>query len=189
MAGGLAVFMHAERLQESGDNYTAINPNSGAAGAYQFLFSTWQYALRLAGLQYTSWYNVSPARAPASVQDAAAAALMGLYYNSYGHSWYNVAEAWYGGPGAVGHPGWGGGPGYPNVGQYASQVMAKYNQLSGGQGGGTQPAAPDVSPFSAGFVSSYVSFFINVIEPVGKQWRANSRGYGPVFYHYPGRVA
>lgn len=130
------VFMHAERLQESGDNYHARNASSGASGAYQFTWGTWLYALSLAGLRRYPYNYESANNAPPWVQDAAAKALMTHYYDQFGHSFYNVAEAWYGGPGAVGHPNWGGGPGYPNVGQYASQVMAKYRSLGGSGGGG-----------------------------------------------------
>ena len=128
-------FLHAIRLQESGNNYHGPdNPSSGASGAYQFTWGTWLEALGMAGLRYYPYNYERAGRAPAWVQDKAARALMLHYYNQFGHSWYNVAEAWYGGPGAVGHPSWGGGPGYPNVGQYASQVMTKYRSL-GGSGG------------------------------------------------------
>lgn len=164
MAGGLLVFMHAERIQESGDNYAAVNPDSGAAGAYQFLFSTWQYALRLAGLDGTRYYQVSANEAPPNIQDAAASSLMSTYYFDAGRSWYNVAEAWYGGLGAVGHPDWGGGPGYPTVGQYAADVMAIYNRLSGGQPG-PPPSAPSPAPalFSGGFDTLALFYFEHVL--------------------------
>ena len=129
------VFMHAIRLQESGNNYHgADNPTSGASGAYQFTWGTWLEALDMAGLRIYPYNYERAGRAPDWVQDHAAKALIGHYYRNFGNSWFNVAEAWYGGPGAVGHPNWGGGPGYPNVGQYASQVMAKYRSL-GGTGG------------------------------------------------------
>lgn len=131
--------MHAERIQESGDDYTTIGP-SGHFGAYQFDVPTWIDALHLAGLQYLIFAGTLPNLAPPSVQDAAARALMSQYYGQFGNSFYNVAEAWYGGPGAVGHPNIGGGPGYPTVGEYAGQVMAKYAAL-GGTGGGA-PVSP-----------------------------------------------
>lgn len=117
-------FMYAIRLQESGNNYRAYNKSSTASGAYQFLDSTFHGALRIAGLGNSVYMNKSAWEAPPSVQDAAAHALMSDYYRRFG-SWRNVAEAWYGGPGAVGHPNYGGGPGYPNVGQYAAEVLAK----------------------------------------------------------------
>jgi hypothetical protein len=53
---------------ESGGNYTAVNPSSGAAGAYQFVPSTWrQYGSQL-GID-TSAYPTASA-APPAVQDA-----------------------------------------------------------------------------------------------------------------------
>ena len=53
---------------ESGGNYTAVNPSSGAAGAYQFVPSTWrQYGSQL-GID-TSQYPTASA-APPAVQDA-----------------------------------------------------------------------------------------------------------------------
>lgn len=128
---GIRTFMHAIRIQESGDNYRARNATSGAGGAYQFMPGTWRYALTLAGLSGISWAHKPVYDAPPNIQDAAAYALMTVYYNQFGRNWYNVAEAWYGGPGAVGHPSWGGGPGYPNVGQYAASVMRIYYSLSG----------------------------------------------------------
>lgn len=136
MTDQMAVFMHAERIQESGDNYGARNEGSGASGAYQFTWGTWLEALGMAGLRRYPYNYESANHAPHWVQDAAARALMTHYYNQFSHSFYNVAEAWYGGPGAVGHPDWGGGPGYPNVGEYANNVMAIYRRLGGSGGGG-----------------------------------------------------
>lgn len=183
---GIGCFLAAERLQESGGNYQAVNP-SGHYGAYQFSIGTWQQAMALAGLALSPYANYRPDKAPPSIQDAAATALMSLYYYQFGQSWYNVAEAWYGGPGAVGHPDWGGGPGYPNVGQYASQVMAKYAACGGPSGGGPQP--PNLgSPFSPGFETGLDAFYIDVIEPMGKQWRAASLPFEPGFFDYPVRL-
>lgn len=135
-------FIASIRQQESGGNYGAYNPGSGAAGAYQFEPGTWRYALSLAGLG--NWAGTPANQAPAWVQDNAAKALMGSYYRQFG-SWFNVAEAWYGGPGAVGHPDWGGGPGYPNVGQYATEVINRMNEYCQGAGippVGTGPPSP-----------------------------------------------
>ena len=185
---GLGCFMAAERQQESGNNYTAVNP-SGHYGAYQFGIGTWVQACTLAGLALTNWPNVRPDHAPPSVQDAAAKALMELYYYQFGRSWYNVAEAWYGGPGAVGHPDWGGGPGYPDVGQYASQVMAKYQACGGPSGPGPGVPQPNLgSPFAPGFVTGLDAYYIDVIEPMGKQWRANSRYLQRRIVPVPGRL-
>ena len=143
----LGAFLEAERIQESGNDYSASNP-SGASGAYQFLFSTWQLALRLAKLEASVYFGLPANQAPAAIQDAAAGALMAQYYYEFGQSWYNVAEAWYGGPGAVGNPTLGGGPGYPDVGQYATEVIDTFNQLLANAGGPTGPAPPGIiGPF------------------------------------------
>ena len=50
---------------ESGGNYRAVNPSSGANGAYQFLDSTWRALPESRGYAKAS-------RAPAWVQDRAA---------------------------------------------------------------------------------------------------------------------
>ena len=147
MADNLDVFMHAIRIQDSGNDYLAVNA-SGHFGAYQFGVGTWVQALADAGIQYTVFAGTPPNLAPPSVQDAAARALMSRYLGQFGGSFYDVAEAWYGGPGAVGHPDEGGGPGYPTVGQYATQVMAIYARL-GGTGGGAGPVVTPPPPVTA----------------------------------------
>lgn len=147
MADNLNIFAHAIRIQESGDDYTAANA-SGHFGAYQFDISTWVYALNLAGVQYDLFAGTLPSIAPPSVQDAAALALMSKYYGEFGNSLFNVAEAWYGGPGVVGHPNVGGGAGFPTVGQYAASVIAIYNSL-GGSGGGASPGGGTPPPVTA----------------------------------------
>jgi hypothetical protein len=136
-------FMAAIRKKESGGNYGAINRDSGAGGAYQFMPATWRYALSLAGL--AGWSTTAVYNAPPWVQDAAARALMGRYFTTY-RSWYSVAEAWYGGPGAVGHPSYGGGPGYPTVGQYAQSIVTSMSAICAGTG--TLPPTVIVPPFS-----------------------------------------
>lgn len=152
-------FIASIRIQESGGNYGAYNPGSGAAGAYQFEPGTWRYALSLAGL--SNWAGTPANQAPPWVQDAAAKALMTSYFSQFG-SWFYVAEAWYGGPGAVGHDNWGGGPGYPTVGEYAREVVNRMigicnGTISGGGGGSgppPPPAAPDISYVSQAWQSA-----------------------------------
>ena len=143
MADNLDILMHAIRIQESGDDYTATNA-SGHFGAYQFDISTWVTALNDAGIQYDVFAGTIPSLAPPSVQDAAARALMSRYLGQFGGSLRSVAEAWYGGPGNVGNENLSGGPGYPTLGQYADQVMALYAQLGGG--GGTTSGNPAPPP-------------------------------------------
>lgn len=167
----LDTFAHAIRIQESSDNYSAFNAGSGASGAYQFTYATWVSALGMAGLGGSVYAREDAYLAPASVQDAAAYALMSSYYNQFGQSWYNVAEAWYGGPGAVGHPDIGGGPGYPTVGEYASSVIAIYNSLGGTNVATVPTGIPTLtSPFSTAFESDVGSYYSNVIEPLWSQW-------------------
>jgi Transglycosylase-like domain len=165
-------FMAAIRQQESGGNYTAVNASSGDSGAYQFSVGTFDQALTLAGLGNSAYYGKLAADAPASVQDAAAKALMTQYYNQFGHSWFNVAEAWYGGPGAVGNPTEGGGPGYPDVGTYANQVMAIYNGLGGTTGVSVPTGIPVLPlPMTPQFAADIGFHYLNVIEP---EWAVSS---------------
>jgi hypothetical protein len=160
-------FMAAIRQQESGDNYTATNASSGDSGAYQFSVGTFDEALTLAGLGNSTYYGKPAKDAPPSVQDAAAKALMTQYYNQFGQSWFNVAEAWYGGPGAVGNPNEGGGPGYPTVGQYATQVMAIYNGLGGTTAATIPTGIPTLSaPMTNQFAADVGFHYSNVIEPI-----------------------
>lgn len=170
---GLGCFLLAEREQESGGNYQAVNP-SGHYGAYQFSIGTWAEAMQLAGLGGSPYFRTRPDQAPPAIQDEAAGALMSHYYYQFSQSWYNVAEAWYGGPGAVGHPDWGGGPGYPNVGQYADQVMAKYASCHGAPAPGPQGPTPS-SPLNPGWSTGFAAFYVLNLEPIGKQARADSQ--------------
>lgn len=164
-------FMAAIRQQESGGNYKAVNASSGDSGAYQFSIGTFDQALTLAGLGNSTYYGKAAYLAPASVQDAAAKALMTQYYNQFGQSWYNVAEAWYGGPGAVGNPNEGGGPGYPTVGEYATEVMAIYSG-AGGTAAATVPSGIPtlVAPMTTAFAADIGSHYLTVIEPLWALW-------------------
>lgn len=72
--GGVNAFLVCVRQRESGGNYHAVNPSSGAGGAYQFMPSTWR-AMGGSGLPQ----NASPA-----VQDAMA---MKLYATAGRSPW------------------------------------------------------------------------------------------------------
>lgn len=164
-------FMAAIRAQESGGNYSIVNAGSGAAGAYQFTFGTWQEALSLAGYANTVYYREAANLAPPSVQDAAARAIMSQYYNQFGQSWYNVAEAWYGGPGAVGHPNIGGGPGYPTVGEYAAQVVARMGNTVATPPVNVPTGIPTlIAPMTEQWASDVGWHYLNVIEPLWAQF-------------------
>jgi hypothetical protein len=83
-AATLPAVLSAIKQCESGGNYTAVNPTSGASGAYQFLTSTWQSLSASAGY-------ATAAAAPAAVQDAAALEL----YNEEGTTpWVSSESCW-----------------------------------------------------------------------------------------------
>lgn len=90
--------MRAIRSQESSDNYSAVNRDSGAMGGYQimpFNLDPWsQEALGRSVSQ--SEFMSSP-----QIQDQIARYKLGQYLNKYGAA--GAAVAWYGGPGAVSH--------------------------------------------------------------------------------------
>lgn len=84
---GIDDFMAKIRSVESSNNYGAVNSDSGANGAYQFMDTTWN--------GYGGYSRA--ADAPASVQDEHARQLMQTYYHQFGN-WDDVAAAWYAGP-------------------------------------------------------------------------------------------
>lgn len=115
-AGSLDAFMAAIRQKESGGDYDIVNSDSGAYGAYQFMPEYWPEFARQAG--------VNPNDKSPEAQDRVARFHMQRYYEEYGN-WYDVAVAWYGGPGAVGdedrlHRGQGE---YPTIDDYANSVI------------------------------------------------------------------
>ena len=89
--GAVDAFLGAIRQHESGGNYQIRNTSgqSNAAGAYQFIGSTW----RGLGGSTASAADASPAE-----QDAIARAYATSLFNEF-HSWRLAAIAWYGGPG------------------------------------------------------------------------------------------
>ena len=79
--GGIAACI---RKYESGGNYRALNPSSGASGAYQFMDATWQSVTGLPGKAM----NYSPAQ-----QDAA---FWKLWNNGRGaHNWVTAPKCGY----------------------------------------------------------------------------------------------
>lgn len=118
----LAALMHAIGIQESGGNgYGAVNDISGALGKYQILPGNiagrggWD---REAGLR-----NLSPSQFLHNprAQERIAKHKLRQYLHAYGVR--GAAQAWYGGPGAVGNNNISGGSGYPTTGGYADSIM------------------------------------------------------------------
>jgi hypothetical protein len=141
-------FMAAIRQKESGGNYTVVNRDSGAYGAYQFLKGTFVGAAKLAGVS-TAW---PPSK---EAQDAAARALM-LQYFGKTKQWGMVARFWYAGPGSIKYSDAAlnrkqGGGKYPSINDYSNAILsamgsADMSGLGGGAGaGGTtgSPASPE----------------------------------------------
>ncbi len=63
------------KAHESAGNYTAVNPNSGAGGAYQFVPSTWRAYGSQAGVDLNQYPTAETA--PAPVQDQVFAQTVG----------------------------------------------------------------------------------------------------------------
>ncbi len=87
---GIDDFMARIRRVESDSSggYIALNTESGASGAYQFMDGTWN-----------GYGGYAKARdAPPELQDQRARELMQTYYHQFGN-WDDVAAAWYSGPG------------------------------------------------------------------------------------------
>lgn len=93
-AGGSALdrFMYAISGQESGHNYNARNPDSGASGRFQIMPANW-------GPWSREVFGRVVARTPQN-QDKVARYKMNQYYRQFGR-WDLVARAWYAGPGSV----------------------------------------------------------------------------------------
>lgn len=119
---GINAYLWALRMQESGGDYTVVNP-IGAAGAYQYLRSTWN--------NYKGYSTAD--QAPPEVQDERAAIDANRAYDRY-HTWEAAASIHYSGawwpPGSPqrNYPQ----PSGPTIGEYINSIMAKMGQYPGG---------------------------------------------------------
>lgn len=123
---------------ESGGNYGAVNPMTGAAGKYQIMPQNWTVWAIQAGL------GVGAPMTPAN-QDIVAKYKMAQYSKEFGGDQRLVAAAWYAGEGyakslQAGHPLYS--PdmpqkgGYPSVNEYIQKVTGQAWAANGGAGGG-----------------------------------------------------
>jgi hypothetical protein len=80
--------------QESGGNYNAVNPQSGALGKYQIMPQNWPEWAKAAGLQPNA--PMTPEN-----QDTVFRSRWGYYMKEYGGDQRLAAAAWYGGEGAA----------------------------------------------------------------------------------------
>ena len=118
---GLARFMYAMGQVESGGNYTARNPTSGAYGKYQIMPSNWpSWAARYLG-------NSSARQTPANQEIVAAGKFRSLYRGL--ESWRRVAYWWLTGSSRT--TGWS-----TYATRYVSKVMTIYRSAA------AQPSAP-----------------------------------------------
>jgi cell wall-associated NlpC family hydrolase len=112
-------FFQAIAGQESGGNYNAINPSTGAMGKYQILpgnIPGWS-----AAYLGVSWTPQEFLNDPAK-QDALARAVLGNYYQQYGPR--GAAAAWYSGNPALAND-YSSQSNGPSIGDYVDQVMAR----------------------------------------------------------------
>ena len=109
-------FLEAISGVESGGNYDALNPDTGARGKYQFLPSTY------------AEYADDPNDWSPEQQEVAAHRMAAEYIEKYGYR--NAAIAWQGGEGAIGHEDWS--DGHKTTGEYADATMARMQAIMAG---------------------------------------------------------
>lgn len=89
-------FVNAISGQESGGNYSSVNPQSGALGKYQIIpgnIPSWSRQILGKSIS-TSQFLKSP-----DLQERIARGMLLRYYKQYGAA--GAAAAWYGGPGVA----------------------------------------------------------------------------------------
>jgi hypothetical protein len=130
--------------QESGGNYYAVNPQSGAIGKYQIMPQNWAEWAKAAGLGKNA--PTTPEN-----QEIVYKSRMDYYMKKYGNDMRLAAAAWYGGEGAANRlqkgdlsvlnilprNQWAG----PNIGDYINSVMGEKKTAYGQP----IPASPNVT--------------------------------------------
>lgn len=115
-------FVNAIAMQESGGNYRAVNPSSGALGKYQIMpANVGPWSRRVLGRTLTTkQFLNSPA-----LQDRIATAMLRNYVKKYGYS--GAAAAWYGGEGVARNWSRYTNPQgrYPSIASYVNQILRR----------------------------------------------------------------
>lgn len=125
-------FLAAVRTQESGGNYQAVNPGSGALGAWQIMPSNLPGWLAQAGLpQMTPWSFLHDPGA----QNTLAWVILGGYFDRYGAA--GAAAMWY-----SGQPDPTKTYGKPPVWQYVADVLALMGRSQPAPNYGPAPGGP-----------------------------------------------
>lgn len=128
--GSFAKFMNAISGQESGGNYGAVNPHSGAMGKYQIMPANIKGTGR--GWDYEALgrdISVSQFMKSPQLQEAIARYKLKSYYDKWGPA--GAAVAWYAGPGTakkyLANPGRYTSPqgSYPSIASYVNLVLGK----------------------------------------------------------------
>ncbi len=132
------LFIAAEIQQESGGNYDAVNPSSGALGAAQIMPGNLPGWARQCGLPVLT---PSEFLRDHAYQDSMIGCVLGGYYDQYGAR--GAASMWY-----SGQPDWHATYGNPPVYQYVDDVMALMGDKNlrpfsgGGSGSGFNAPVP-----------------------------------------------
>jgi len=117
--------------QESGGNYSAVNPDSGALGKYQIM----PFNLGFAGLKNTP-EDIQKFLASPALQDKAFGAMMADLSTKYNGDIVKIAAAYYGGDGGASKVGTAAGNvkqgKYPSINEYVEQVLSKMPELAVG---------------------------------------------------------
>lgn len=158
------------RQMESGNNYTAQNPNSSASGAYQFIDSTWQSLTKKYGIgtEYTR-----AAQAPANIQDQIAQKYLSEIMAQAGGDVSKIPTAWYTGNVQGKNP---------NVSQeqlqsYLTKWMGIYNKTPGGGGMGAGMAGPQMGGLAGMLQAIFQMGSMAGFNPMGGMM--NSMGLPP----------
>jgi len=125
---GIDRFLYALGSLESGGNYEARNPVSGAYGKYQILPSNWPAWAR------TYIGSSTAPQTPANQERVARGKVTSLYY--WLDSWPNVAHWWLTGSGETNQNLW---SSYSRT--YVAKLMTIYRATTSTATGGTSPAA------------------------------------------------
>jgi hypothetical protein len=134
---GIDRFLYALGKVESGGNYTALNPTSGAYGKYQIMPANWPgWALRYIG-------SSSAPQTPTNQEKVARGKVTDLWI--WLDTWPNVAHWWLTGSGERNQALW---SAYSRT--YVAKIMAIYNATSDAQAG----VAPTPIPTGAAVVAT-----------------------------------
>ncbi len=134
---GIDRFLYALGQVESGGNYTALNPTSGAYGKYQIMPANWPgWALKYIG-------SSSAPQTPTNQEKVARGKVTDLWI--WLDTWPNVAHWWLTGSGERNQALW---SAYSRT--YVAKIMAIYNATSDAQAG----AAPTPIPTGVAVVAT-----------------------------------